>query len=315
MGRRVRTPEPAASLGGGRITRVSGPLVEISGLPGLSMLEVVNIGPDGIAAQAVAIDGDQATLQAYEYTGGLKAGDAVERTGHQLSGLLGPGLLGAVFDGLLRPLSSAPLWLAQDRMSSTEDPSVLNTAWGFTPSVSIGDSVQAGQVLGTVPEAGTVEFRVMVPPTVNGEVQWLASGPVHPLDPVARVAGQDVPLAQQWPVHRPRPFGERLTDTVPLNTGQRVLDLLFPLPRGSAAAVPGGFGTGKTLTPTIKVTDADGKTVSVQTGTTAEEFCMSNGYTVKAFAANADAQAEHGRQHRHRQYLHMILPKGEHPQN
>ncbi|WAP50827.1 V-type ATP synthase subunit A [Arthrobacter sp. ATA002] len=245
--------------GTGTITRVSGPLVEITGLEGLSMLEVVAVGPDRISAQAVAVNGADATLQAYEYTGGLKTGDTVERTGHQLSGLLGPGLLGAVFDGLLRPLSSAPLWLAQDRMSSTEDPAVLNTAWGFTPSVAVGDTVQAGQILGTVPEAGTVEFRVLVPPNVAGEVQWLADGRVHPLDPVARVAGRNIPLAQQWPVHRPRPFGERLADTVPLHTGQRVLDLLFPLPRGSAAAVPGGFGTGKTLTlqQIAKWSDAD----------------------------------------------------------
>ncbi|MBP3036738.1 V-type ATP synthase subunit A [Arthrobacter sp. zg-ZUI100] len=243
----------------GTITRVSGPLVEITGLPGLSMLEVVAVGPDRISAQAVSINGADATLQAYEYTGGLKAGDRVQRTGHQLSGLLGPGLLGTVFDGLLRPLSSAPLWLTQDRQSSAEDPAVLETAWNFTPSVSVGDTVQPGQVLGTVPEAGTIEFRVLVPPNISGEVQWLADGPVRPLDPVAHVGGTDVPLAQQWPVHRPRPFGERLTDVVPLQTGQRVLDLLFPVPRGAAAAVPGGFGTGKTLTlqQIAKWSDAD----------------------------------------------------------
>ncbi|MDN3904849.1 V-type ATP synthase subunit A [Arthrobacter sp. YD2] len=243
----------------GVVTRVSGPLVEIRGLPGLTMLEVVNVGPEGIAAQAVSINGDTATVQAYEYTGGLKNGDPVERTGHQLAGLLGPGLLGTVFDGLLRPLSSAPLWLTQQRQSSTEDPTVLETEWDFTPSVAVGDTVRAGQVLGIVPTAGTVEFRVMSPPSVSGEIAWLAQGKVRPLDPVARVGGVEVTLAQRWPVHRPRPFGERITDLVPLQTGQRVLDLLFPVPRGAAAAVPGGFGTGKTLTlqQIAKWSDAD----------------------------------------------------------
>ena len=243
----------------GTVTRVSGPLVEIRGLPELSMLEVVNLGPERIAAQAVSITGDAATLQAYEYTGGLKPGDPVERTGHQLAGLLGPGLLGTVFDGLLRPLSSAPLWLTQNRQSSAEDAAVLETLWGFVPSVSVGDVVRSGQVLGTVPDVGTVEFRVLTPPSVSGEVTWLADGRVRPLDPVARIGGVDVPLAQRWPVHSPRPFGERLPDVVPLQTGQRVLDLLFPVPRGAAAAVPGGFGTGKTLTlqQIAKWSDAD----------------------------------------------------------
>ena len=259
MDRGVSASGSSSAAAAGTITRVSGPLVEVTGLPGLSMLEVVAVGPERISAQAVAINGADATLQAYEYTGGLKAGDAVERTGRQLSGLLGPGLLGTVFDGLLRPLSSAPLWLTQDRQASAEDPTVLGTEWGFTPSVSVGDTVQPGQVLGTVPSAGTVEFRVLLPPSLGGEVQWLADGPVRPLDPVARVGGVEVPLAQQWPVHSPRPFGERLSEAVPLQTGQRVLDLLFPLPRGSAAAVPGGFGTGKTLTlqQIAKWSDAD----------------------------------------------------------
>lgn len=259
MGRRVSAAGTGSGPEAGTITRVSGPLVEITGLHGLSMLEIVAIGPERISAQVVAINGENATLQAYEYTGGLKSGDRAERSGHQLSGLLGPGLLGTVFDGLLRPLSSAPLWLTQDRQASAEDPAVLETEWGFTPSVKVGDTVQPGQVIGTVPEAGTVEFRVMVPPAVAGVVQWLADGPVHPLDPVARVDGVEVPLAQQWPVHTARPFGERLTEALPLHTGQRVLDLLFPLPRGSAAAVPGGFGTGKTLTlqQIAKWSDAD----------------------------------------------------------
>ncbi|MFZ3452473.1 V-type ATP synthase subunit A [Arthrobacter sp. 7Tela_A1] len=230
-----------------RVRRVSGPLVEVSGLPNVSMLELVSLGPSRISAETIAINGTEATLQAYEYTGGLKAGDAAVGTGYQLSALLGPGLLGQVFDGLLRPLSSAPMWLTADREASAEDRLVLDREWTFEPRAVVGDTVAAGAVLGTVPGAGSVEYRVTVPPGTSGEVSFLASGQLRPLDRVAVVGGQDVPLSQRWPVHRPRPVASRLSDTVPMHTGQRVLDLMYPLPRGSAAAVPGGFGTGKTL--------------------------------------------------------------------
>ena len=245
--------------GTGRVTRINGPLVEVQGLPGLSMLEVLALGEERIAAQAVSISGSRATLQAYEYTGGLRAGDVAEPTGRQLSALLGPGLLGRVFDGLLRPLSTAPLWLSADRQAATDDPAVLDERWLFRPIARLGDDVGPGAVLGVVAGAGAVEFRVLVPPGLHGTVHWLAEGSVRAADPAARVGDTDVPLAQPWPVHRPRPFRDRLAGAVPLHTGQRVLDLLFPLPRGSAAAVPGGFGTGKTLLlqQIAKYSDAD----------------------------------------------------------
>jgi len=244
----------------GRVARVNGPLVEVDGIEGLSMLELVRVGPQRITAETVSIIGTHATLQAFEYTGGLKVGDIVEATGNELSGLLGPGLLGQVFDGLMRPLSSAPLWLKQDRVTSTEDPVALARKWSFVPTAAIGAQVHPGDVLGTVPNAGSVEHRVLVPTGVEGKVTWLASGSdVHVFDTVAKVGAHEVQLAERWPVRSPRPFKDRPAGIVPLHTGQRVLDLMFPLARGSAAAVPGGFGTGKTmlLQQIAKWSDAD----------------------------------------------------------
>jgi len=232
----------------GTVVRISGPLVEVDGVDGVSMLEVVAVGPQHISAETVAIAGTRAILQAYEYTGGLKAGDTAEATGNQLSGLLGPGLLGQVFDGLMRPLSSAPLWLTPDRAGSAEDPAALARSWTFIPAASAGAHVSPGDVLGTVPGAGSVEHKVLVPWGVSGEVTWLApESQVHPLDVVARIGTHEVQLAERWPVRQPRPFRDRRTEAVPLHTGQRVLDLMYPVARGAAAAVPGGFGTGKTL--------------------------------------------------------------------
>ncbi|HUW78238.1 MAG TPA: V-type ATP synthase subunit A [Candidatus Nanopelagicaceae bacterium] len=233
----------------GTVRLVNGPLIEIEGLQEISMLEVVTVGPQRINSEVVAITGNRATLQAYEYTGGLKPGDQVGATGHGLAGLLGPGLLGQAFDGLLRPLSSVDLWLTPERAGSTEDQTVLSRSWTFIPTVTVGDQVNPGDVLGTVPEAGSIEYRVMVPWGVSGELSWLLpkSDQVHALDVVARVGDTEVTLAEQWPVRRRRPIKERISEAVPLHTGQRVLDLMYPVALGSAAAVPGGFGTGKTM--------------------------------------------------------------------
>ncbi|HEX5332251.1 MAG TPA: V-type ATP synthase subunit A [Cellulomonas sp.] len=244
----------------GAITRVNGPLVEVEGVSDLSMRELVALGPRRISAATVAIAGDRATLQAYEYTGGLRVGDRAERTGNELSALLGPGLLGQVFDGLMRPLSTAPLWLTPDRVPVTADPGTLERLWTFVPTMQPGAHASPGDVLGTVPDAGAVEHRVLVPWDVSGELTWLAPpGEVRPLDVVARVDDRDVRLAEPWPVRLARPFQDRPAGVVPLHTGQRVLDLLYPVARGAAAAVPGGFGTGKTvlLQQIAKWSDAD----------------------------------------------------------
>ena len=252
--------DPVATRRDGQVVRVSGPLVEIEGVEGLSMLELITLGPQRITAETVAISGGRATLQAYEYTGGLKAGDVASATDGELSALMGPGLLGQVFDGLMRPLSSAPMWLTPDRSGSTDDPTVLAREWTFAPTAAAGATVSPGMVLGTVPESGSVEHRVLVPAGVSGELSWIApESKVHVLDPIAVVAGRQVALAQATPIRRPRPFSTRHSDAVPLHTGQRVLDLMFPVARGSAATVPGGFGTGKTmmLQQIAKWSDAD----------------------------------------------------------
>ncbi|MDJ0322696.1 V-type ATP synthase subunit A [Cryobacterium sp. PH31-AA6] len=244
----------------GTVVRVSGPLMEVDGVEGVAMLEILAVGPQRISAETVAIAGNRATLQAYEYTGGVKAGDAAVATGNQLTGLLGPGLLGQVFDGLMRPLSSAPLWLTPGRSTSEEDPGILARKWTFVPSAAVGEQVSPGDVLGTVPGAGSVEHRVLVPPGISGELAWLASeSQVRALDPVARIGSREVSLAERWPVRSARPFRDRPAGAVPLHTGQRVLDLMYPLARGAAAAVPGGFGTGKTmlLQQIAKWSDAD----------------------------------------------------------
>jgi V/A-type H+-transporting ATPase subunit A len=232
----------------GSVARISGPLIEVTGIPDLAMLEVVEIGRHRISSETISISEDRATLQAYEYTGGLRVGDPAVATGHQLAGLLGPGLLGHVFDGLLRPLSSRGMWLTPDTDSSTAGAIVPDSGWRFEPAVRVGAMVEPGQILGTVPEAGAVEHRVLVPNGVSGVVTWLLDPKeVHPLDAVARIGERAVSLAERWPVRRARPFLDRITEAIPLQTGQRALDLLYPLAKGSAAAVPGGFGTGKTL--------------------------------------------------------------------
>jgi len=229
----------------GRIRRINGPLVEVQDVPDTAMYEVLELGALRVPAEVVSIDRGTCTLQAFEYTGGLEIGEAVHRTGHPLSARLGPGLLGQVFDGLLRPLSTAPIWLSPQRLVSEASAA---SRWQFVPGVELGSRLRPGAVLGVVTGAGAIEHRVLVPPEVSGELQFVAdAGEVSAEDTVARVGEVDLGLFEQWPVRRPRPFERRDEDFVPLHTGQRVLDLLFPIGAGSSTAVPGGFGTGKTM--------------------------------------------------------------------
>ena len=226
----------------GRVVRVSGPLVAATDLPHVAMGELVALGPDELLGEVVALDGPVASIQAYEYTGGLAVGATVTALHRPLSARLGPGLLGGIFDGLLRPLASAETWLGPEQAArSTRE-------WTWQPSVTVGAAVEAGSVIGVVPDAGAVEHRVLVPPDVSGTVSWLApAGSCSVEDPVAVVADVTIALESTWPVRRSRPVRTRLVAEEPLVTGQRVLDAVFPLALGSSVAVPGGFGTGKTM--------------------------------------------------------------------
>ncbi|HEU4543752.1 MAG TPA: V-type ATP synthase subunit A [Jiangellaceae bacterium] len=240
---------------GGVVGRVNGPLVEATGLAGAGMFEVVFVGPHRIPSEVVAIADGTVTLQAYEYTGGLRVGDTVRATGFPLSARLGPGLLGQVFDGLLRPLMSAPVWLSPAERARRAD-----RRWVFTPAVAVGQHVAAGTTLGAIALKNGLQHQVLVPLGSSGQVTWLSDpGEIADDATVARVGERDVLLWEHWPVRRRRPFIARDDAVVPLHTGQRVLDLLFPVGRGYAAAVPGGFGTGKTvlLQQIAKWCDAD----------------------------------------------------------
>ena len=226
----------------GRVVRVSGPLVQVEGLADVCMSELVELGEHMVPGEVVAIRGPVVTVQAYDYTGGLAPGAPVAALGRPLSARLGPQLLGGVFDGLLRPLATAPTWLGSD--SAWRAPP---TRWDWQPSVTQGEVVTEGTVLGTVPVTG-LEYRVLVPPGIGGRVADLApSGPREPHDVLATVAGTAVRMAADWPVRCGRPVRHRVDADEPLLTGQRVLDAVFPVARGSSAAVPGGFGTGKTM--------------------------------------------------------------------
>lgn len=238
------TPTTVTTATTATVRRVAGPLVEVDGLVGVTMGEVVRLGAQRIPAEVVGLAGGRARVQAYEYTGGLRPGAPVAATGDRLAAVLGPGLLGSTFDGLLRPLSGADVWLTPAR----GDPP--GSSWDWLPRVDEGSRVSPGDLLGVVPVTGPLEHRVVVPPGVHGTVAALRPAgqrPVAPGQPVATVGGTPVGLTQRWPVRVPRPFRERVPEVVPLLTGQRVLDLLYPIASGSAAAVPGGFGTGKTL--------------------------------------------------------------------
>jgi V/A-type H+-transporting ATPase subunit A len=234
----------AAGLVTGRVRRVNGPVVDVVGLKGVAMFDVIAIGESGLAGEIVSIEGDVATAQVYEYDGGVAPGDRVTSRGEPLSITLGPGLLGHVFDGILRPLDPAVVWLASGRA----DTFATATTWHFTPVAGVGDRVTPGALLGRVTEGEHFEHRVLVPPGVDGILTELAAeSEVSANEPIARVGAVNVAMAHRWPVRVPRPARGRDREARLLRTGQRVLDLLYPIVRGSSASVPGGFGTGKTL--------------------------------------------------------------------
>jgi V/A-type H+-transporting ATPase subunit A len=236
------------------VTRVSGPIVGAVGMYGASMYEVVEVGELGLIGEVVRLHGDHATIQVYEDTTMLKPGAPVRRTEAPLSVWLGPGLLGNIYDGIQRPLPSiqahSGAWINR---GEKVDPLDTKKRWPFEPLVKPGDKVTAGQGIAEVLETPLVKHRIMVPPEVSGTVTSIAAKGEYTLtDKIAvleTAAGPyELTMVQKWSVRHPRPIRERLRITRPLITGQRIIDTFFPLGKGGTAAIPGGFGTGKTIT-------------------------------------------------------------------
>jgi V/A-type H+-transporting ATPase subunit A len=243
------------------VIRVNGPIVDAGGLRGASMYEVVEVGEARLIGEVIRIAGDVGTIQVYESTTGVRPGDPVACTGGPLSLSLGPGLIGGIYDGVQRPLkvlhAASGAFIPRGGKADALD---RERQWPVTPSVADGDVVGPGQVIATVPETAMIEHRVLAPPGVSGPVSECVADGEYPVDvDLCRVNGRPVRLAQRWPVRRARPIADRLPPARPLVTGLRVVDTLFPLARGGTAAIPGGFGTGKTMTQhsLAKWSDAD----------------------------------------------------------
>ncbi|NPA74501.1 MAG: ATP synthase subunit A [Euryarchaeota archaeon] len=234
----------------GKIIRVAGPVVIADGMRGSEMYEVVRVGEEGLIGEIIALAGDRATIQVYEETSGIKPGEKVVRTNAPLSVILGPGIIGQIYDGIQRPLPKIKENMGDFiQRGANVAPLDFDKKWHFVPKVKVGTEVQGGDVLGVVNETNLVEHRVMVPPDISGTVEFIVDEGDYTIEEViARIGGKDVKMYQRWPVRKQRPFNRKLDPTELLVTGQRVLDTFFPIAKGGAAAIPGGFGTGKTVT-------------------------------------------------------------------
>ena len=237
----------------GTIKKVAGPLVIAEGMRDASMFDVVRVSGQRLIGEVIEIHGDEASIQVYEETSGLGPGEPVESTGAPLSVELGPGLIGSIFDGIQRPLEEILKVSGNNLKRGVEVPSLdRERKWRFVPAVSSGERVTGGDVLGTVQETSVVAHKILVPPGLRGELLRIKEGEYTLEEPVALLRGdngEELPLTllQKWPVRQGRPYKKKLSPDMPLITGQRVLDPLFPIAKGGVAAVPGPFGSGKTV--------------------------------------------------------------------
>ena len=233
----------------GVIYRISGPVVTAMGISP-RMYEVVRVGDEGLMGEVIELHGDQSVIQVYEETSGIKPGEPVVRTGQTLSVQLGPGLLTQIYDGIQRPLPKLEETMGVFITRGVDaDGLDLVKEWEFKPSAKAGDEVVPGQVIGIVQETETIEHRVMVPPKSGGVVKSIESGSFNITQTICVLDdGTEIAMMQEWPVRHPRPFVQKYAPDVPLMTGQRILDFLFPLAKGGTAGIPGPFGSGKTVT-------------------------------------------------------------------
>ena len=238
----------------GTIIKVAGPLIVASGMRNCQMYDVVRVSEKKLIGEIIELRGDRASIQVYEETAGLGPGEPVYFTGEPLSVELAPGLIEGIYDGIQRPLEEI-YKLTGDRIQRGTSVSVLNRErrWNFVPAAKVGETLTGGDVLGTVVETEAVTQKIMVPPNVSGELTWLReAGEATVTDVVAKIrtaAGEEKELTmlQRWPVRVRRPYASKLTPDEPMVTGQRVIDTLFPIAKGGIAAIPGPFGSGKTV--------------------------------------------------------------------
>lgn len=237
----------------GTIKKVAGPLVVAEGMHNANMFDVVRVSDQRLIGEIIEIHGDQASIQVYEETAGLGPGEPVESIGEPLSVELGPGLIGSIFDGIQRPLADIMEATGTNLKRGIEIPPLnREKKWRFVPSVLVGSEVEAGDIIGTVNETDIVIHKIMVPYGLKGTITSIEEGDFTVLDTIAVLEKEDktkenITLMQKWPVRRGRPYKQKLSPDKPLITGQRVIDTLFPIAKGGVAAIPGPFGSGKTV--------------------------------------------------------------------
>ncbi|MFA7126071.1 MAG: V-type ATP synthase subunit A, partial [Bacilli bacterium] len=237
----------------GIISKVSGPLIVAKNMGDVQMYDVVRVSDKRLIGEVIELRKDRASIQVYEETAGIGPGEPVYQTGEPLSVELAPGLIEGIFDGIQRPLDTIyedhgdriPLGIDVPKLSRTKK-------WKFIPTATIHDHLLGGDILGYVQETSVVKHQIMVPPTLKGEVVWLFDGEATIIDPVAKLkveSGEviDIVMLQRWPVRKSRPYNKKLAPHAPMITGQRVIDTLFPIAIGGIAAIPGPFGSGKTV--------------------------------------------------------------------
>jgi V/A-type H+-transporting ATPase subunit A len=241
----------------GKVIRIAGPVIGAIGLEEVRLFDVVHVGEMGLVGEVIRLSSQHATIQVYEDTSGVRVGEPVYNTSLPLVAHLGPGLLGNVYDGLQRPLKVlADMTGDFIRRGVSTFPLSEDTRWKFTPHVKVGDIVSSGDLLGVVPESTTITHRILVSPGQRGRVVEIYEGEFRVNEVVVLIAIDgdtganplEITLVQRWPVRQPRPIETRLAPREPLITGTRIIDTFFPVAKGGAAIIPGGFGTGKTVT-------------------------------------------------------------------
>ena len=238
----------------GTIKKIAGPLVIARGMGGANMFDVVRVSEQRLIGEIIEMHGDEASIQVYEETSGLAPGAPVESTGHPMSVELGPGLIGSIYDGIQRPLDDIMKVTGGNLLSrGVEVPALKREkVWHFVPAKKVGDKVTHGDIIGTVQETQVVSHKILAPQGVEGEITEINEGDYKITDMVAKVKTangetKEVGLMQKWPVRKERPYKQKLSPDMPLITGQRIVDTLFPIAKGGVAAVPGPFGSGKTV--------------------------------------------------------------------